>query len=255
MARIKGGFILQPRLFDGSDASKMPPCTREVWLYILRNVNYKDGDKLKRGQGFFVISEIMEALSWHIGFRKMTYSKTQVAKALRRLREGSMTATTKTTRGLIISVCNYNLYQDVSSYEGHTEETMKELRRDRRGDTIQKKVKEVKEVIQKKHTPPANGIFTPLGYLILHGVDKNTAQDFLSTRRIKKLAPTETAFRGLGREIEKTGKLWQEIITLCCENGWGGFKSSWLENKKSPMKDAAQSFKLSRQRGHNEKRT
>ena len=77
---IKGGYILQPRSFDRSAAAKMPPCAREVWLYLLRNVNHKDNGQFKRGQGFFVMSEIMEALSWSVGYPKMTYSKPKLRR-------------------------------------------------------------------------------------------------------------------------------------------------------------------------------
>ena len=155
---IKGGYILQPRSFDGSNASRLPPCTREVWLYVLRNVNYADTDKFKRGHGFFVIAEIREALCWHVGYRKMTYSKTQVAKALRRLCEENMMDTTKTTRGLIVTIRNYDIYQDPKNYEGHTEETTKDLRRSSGGDTIQKKVKKDK----KDKKEPSLSKVTPL---------------------------------------------------------------------------------------------
>ena len=45
---IKGGYILQPRIIDSSGASKLPPCAREVWLYILRNVSHSNNGKFKR---------------------------------------------------------------------------------------------------------------------------------------------------------------------------------------------------------------
>ena len=47
--RIKGGYILQPRVIDESDLIHEAPVVRELWLYLLRNVNHKDNGKFKRG--------------------------------------------------------------------------------------------------------------------------------------------------------------------------------------------------------------
>ena len=124
---IPGGYILQPRKIDESDIMHDAPVVREVWLYLLRRVNHKDGEKFKRGTNFFRLSDIQEALHWYSGYRKMKYSKPQITKAIRRLRERNMVETTKETRGLMITILNYNYYQDPKNYGsndgGNTEET------------------------------------------------------------------------------------------------------------------------------------
>lgn len=150
MNRIEGGYILQPRKFDSSKASKMSPITRELWFYLLRNVNHKDNGRFKRGQGFFQFSKIQEALSWYVGYRKMMYSKPQITKALRRLCEGTMTETMKATRGLVITICNYDYYQDPRNYEGNDEGSTKDSRRNFGGHTINKndtRKKEDKDIL------------------------------------------------------------------------------------------------------------
>lgn len=144
---IPKGYILQPRIYDDSEASKFSPVTRELWHYLLRNVNHKDVGKYKRGQGFFSFADIQEALSWYVGYRKMKYSKPQLTKALRRLNEGNMTETMKATRGIIITVCNYSYYQDPGNYEGNDEGSTKDQRRKREGHT---KNKNDKNVIKNK---------------------------------------------------------------------------------------------------------
>jgi len=122
-----------------------PPCTREIWFYILRKVNFKDSATLKRGQGFFRYSDIMKDLCWYVGYREQTYSKTQIAKSLRRLREGNAIETTKTTRGVLITVLNYSVYQNPQSYEGNNEGNTKETRRQQCDNTITKE-----RIIKKK---------------------------------------------------------------------------------------------------------
>lgn len=160
IAMIKGGYILQPRKIDDSPVIHESPVTRELWFYLLRNVNYTDGGQFSRGQGFFRLSEIAEDLHWWVGYRKMKYSKSSLTKALRRLCEGNMTETMKATRGIIVTILNYAIYQDPTRYEGNAEGSMKVTRRITKGLTIPKERKEIKEYNKKEElvsaetTPP-----------------------------------------------------------------------------------------------------
>jgi hypothetical protein len=150
---IKGGYILQPRKIDESDVSKMPPVTRELWFYLLRKVNYKDNSQYKRGQGFFNLKNIQNNLEWHVGYRVERYSKPQLTKSLRRLKIANMIETMKATRGIIITVCNYDIYQNPNNYEGNDEGIIIEGRRKRQGHTKNKNTKEEfknKELILSK---------------------------------------------------------------------------------------------------------
>ena len=53
-------------------------------------------------------------------------------------------------------------------------------------------------------------------------------KDFLILRKSKKLPVTHTAFDGITREAKKANKSLAEVIQICCERGWGGFKAEWL---------------------------
>ena len=69
--------------------------------------------------------------------------------------------------------------------------------------------------------------FQAIAFLKDIGVEKQIAQDWLKVRKAKRLAHTETAFKSIQREIEKTDKTPNEIITICVERSWAGFKASW----------------------------
>lgn len=154
MGKIPGGYILQPRCFDGSEAAHFPPCTREVWFYLLRNVNHADNGKLNRGGGLFHLENMQDDLSWNVGYRRETYSKPQLTKALRRLREGNMIETAKATRGVYVTVLNYDKYQEPKNYEGNAEGNAKETRRKREG--MQEKQEWKNERIkEEKQTQPS----------------------------------------------------------------------------------------------------
>lgn len=138
---IKGGYILQPRIIDQSEAMNFNPTTRELWLFLLRRANHKDNGKFKRGQCFLSLNDMQNGLSWYSGYRKNTYSKPQLTKALRRLIESNMIETTKEIRGLTITICEYDYYQDPKNYEGNDKETPKEVDRLKGGRAINKNEK------------------------------------------------------------------------------------------------------------------
>lgn len=122
---IKGGYILQPRSIDESDVSRFPPHVREIWLYLLRKANHAEalvsGTLIKRGQLMTSYKEIIDDLSWSVGYRKMTYKKHHCETATKLLTKHEMITTTKTTRGFIVTICKYDYYQDPKNYETDSE--------------------------------------------------------------------------------------------------------------------------------------
>jgi hypothetical protein len=226
---IKGGYILQPRTVDDSEVSEFPPVTRELWHYLLRKVNHTRNDRLNinRGQGFFKLAEIQEDLKWYSGYRKNIYSKPQLTKSLRRLRESSMVATAKETRGLLITICNYDYYQYPGNYEGNDEGSAKETRRKQKGRTINKNEKNVKN--EKKDNPPR---FNARLFLSERGVKKKNIDGWFANRSKKRLANTENAMDRLEREVKKTNLSLDEALKVASEKGWGGFDACWLDGHK-----------------------
>ena len=140
---IKGGYYLKARCIEESEIAHAPPHVREIWDYLLRTVNYKDkktnGIIIKRGQTMRSYSDIQEALSWKAGWRKMTYSKNDCETAMNWLKKHTMIHTQKTTRGMIITVLNYDEYQNPENYENDNETYRIHTRLIQSADTINKK--------------------------------------------------------------------------------------------------------------------
>ncbi len=63
------------------------------------------------------------------------------------------------------------------------------------------------------------------------GVSESVWNDFLTLRKAKKMAVTQTALKGISREAEKANKPLEEVLAICCERGWGGFKAEWLKTE------------------------
>ena len=124
---IPGGYVLKPRSIENSWIAHASPVVREVWDWLTRNANHKsgkyDGYEIARGQKFTSITEIREALSWHVGYRKMSYSVNQMKHTMKVLRSNSMITTTNHPRGMVVSICNYDKYQTPSNYESTNEST------------------------------------------------------------------------------------------------------------------------------------
>ncbi len=69
------------------------------------------------------------------------------------------------------------------------------------------------------------------------GVSESVWNDFLLLRKTKKMAVTQTALKGITREAAKANKPLEEVLAICCERGWGGFKAEWIaESAAAPAK-------------------
>lgn len=62
------------------------------------------------------------------------------------------------------------------------------------------------------------------------GVSDEDWADYKRLRREKRLPLTAKALKGLQLEADKAGKTMKEVVDICLENSWAGFKASWLKN-------------------------
>lgn len=174
---IPGGYILLSRRLIESEIWDKPPIYLKVWIYILNKARHEAEGAYERGELLLSIPELQEVCSYKVGFRKETPSKKQIFNILEFLRnpyegdyerddEGNvkdgtketMIETRKTTRGLIVKVCNYNVYQDPKNYkktyegndESNKEAPMKgmpeETMNGTRGEHYTQEFKELKNV-------------------------------------------------------------------------------------------------------------
>lgn len=109
---IPDGCILLARKLQGSDIWQKPPVWLKIWLYILQEVNHKDNKFFPRGTNLFNYKDIARDCS-------TTYDSVKHCSDW--LKSATQIATRKTTRGVVISVVNYELYQSLESYKSHDE--------------------------------------------------------------------------------------------------------------------------------------
>jgi len=149
---IRGGYYIKSRCIKGSAVNHAPPYVREIWDYLLREANHCDkkynGFTVKRGQLFRSYRQIREDLCWYVGYRKEMYNENQTKRGMRYLTKELMITTMKEPRGVLITVCNYDHFQNPKNYErtneGANERTNDEPMTNHTGLSINKNVKNVK---------------------------------------------------------------------------------------------------------------
>lgn len=71
------------------------------------------------------------------------------------------------------------------------------------------------------------------------GVSVEVADAWLAVRKRKKAVNSEIAFKGIQREIEKSGLTADQAIRIAVEKSWCGFEAAWLDKpstKQQPNK-------------------
>ena len=66
--------------------------------------------------------------------------------------------------------------------------------------------------------------------LLSLGIEKKIAEDWLKVRRNQKATNTETAFKRIKAEIEKSKRDPTECIKIAVEKDWRGFSADWVKN-------------------------
>lgn len=84
-------------------------------------------------------------------------------------------------------------------------------------------------ILLKKET---KSIFSFERSLLDYGFDRQLVTDWLKVRKTKKATNTETAFKNFIAEIEQRTCNINEILEVCVEKSWSGFKWTWYDNLK-----------------------
>ncbi len=127
------GYVKLWRKIIDSELMDKPPLWSKLWNWMLVMANRFNGGGLAVGQFHSSIDEMREAMSWHVGYRKVTPTKQEIRKAYEGLAKATMINTAKTTRGMIITIVNFATYQGNSRNEEHSEEHSEILAKDYEG--------------------------------------------------------------------------------------------------------------------------
>ena len=117
MRTINGAFLISRSIYDSGIWTK-PAEWLKIWLYLLWNVNWQDNNLFKRWENFFKYEVI--AVSCDVSINT-------VNKCIKYLIVAEQIHNRKTSRWAIISINNFDKYQDMWNY-GRTEAEQKQNR-------------------------------------------------------------------------------------------------------------------------------
>lgn len=119
--KIQGGYIILARKLLGSEIMAKPPLYLKLFIWMLLQASFKEHGDLKRGQFFTSLEKMRKAMGHKRGFMEIKPSIKEIRGILQFLTISRMIVTRKGTHGSLITVLNYDHYQDFLNYEGHNE--------------------------------------------------------------------------------------------------------------------------------------
>ena len=113
MPKVKGGAIQVARKTINSELWETKPSWWfKIWLYLLLKAAHSDNGQFQRGQLHTSYSRIFQDCN----LSNENIRPKSVENAIRWLKRTTQITTHKTTRGLIVTICNYGKYQDLNNY-------------------------------------------------------------------------------------------------------------------------------------------
>jgi hypothetical protein len=180
--KIPGGYFIIARKLLDSGLMDKPPLYIKLWLWMLSKAFWKDGETLMRGQFITSIEAMRDAMIYQVGYRQMRPTRDEIRSPYEAFMKATMITTTKTTRGMIITICNYDTYQDFKSYEAHSEAHDENTTKptvtphDREGSN-----KEVNKPSSPKPIIPVSPDALRLSNMLADGILKNNSQNISLT--------------------------------------------------------------------------
>ena len=233
---IQGGFILIARKLAGSFLMGKPPLWLKLWVWMLLQARFRDGNGLKRGQFLTTIDEMREAMTYQIGYRKKSPTRDQIRNAYENFTKTLMITTTKTTRGMIITILNYDEYQNSKNYETHSEAPDEDTTKPTVAPHVYKGRRSNKREMNEKGIPP-----NPPTPEYPSWLNQSLWEDFKAHRkaigRPLKTVKAEQLNLNRLRKLVSQGYSQQEIIDTAIERGWQSlFEPENKGNKKAEQR-------------------
>ncbi len=123
---IPNGAVIWARQTIDSAIFKKPDKWFKIWFFMVCKANHKETKQFKRGQCFLSYALIMDGTGC---------TKSVIDHAIRWLKRCQMLVTTKATRGFIVTIVNYDTYQNLDNYSGDTKSDTPATEKRQRSDT------------------------------------------------------------------------------------------------------------------------
>jgi hypothetical protein len=200
----RGATIWARKTLDSDVFFLKPDKWFKIWFYLVSRANYEDKGNFKRGEVLVRYADISEACG---------ATKSQVDHAIRWFKKCKMLATRKATRGMFISILNYNTYQNLDNYKSDNSGDLKAKQKRNESDTIKKKTKNEKKT--KKTTPLPPELDTP-------EFQKAWGEWEQHRKELKKTLTPSTTIKQLKMLAKHPVTTAIATIEISIQNGWQG---------------------------------
>lgn len=202
----------------------------KLFIYLLLKANHEEkkwnGIVVNRGELATSISELSD---------KCNLSIQVVRTCLYKLSKSKNVTSRSTNKFTILTICNYDDWQDsdeIINKQPNNPLTNEQQTNNKQITTTKElKNKRIKDISKEKEIYKEKERFNFFDSLLEIGVERKVAEDWLSVRKAKKAANTETAFNAIAKQISLSGITPNECIKTAAENSWQGFKADWLNKK------------------------
>lgn len=233
------GWISLHRSIQDNDLWLAEPFTwAQAWIDLLLNANHKPGSfwvrrvevKLERGQLGW--SEITMSERWK-------WSRGKVRRYLGMLETRGMIVQQKTQLTSVITICNYDTYQDSNNPESpkavqqteHQTVHQTDNRQYTNNNDNNDNKKSTTNVVDK---PPRKTNKPDLDYSKWPQLPaEQTLSDWIAMRKRLKAEVSQTVINRLTTELTKAvnaGYTVDQCIAECCLRNWRGFQLEWIHN-------------------------
>lgn len=179
---------------------KKDPNMVALWIHILLNANDEDGlfmgKIVKKGS----LATGRNSLALETGL-----TESQVRTCLNKLKNTGEIASTTHGNFSIISITNWECYQD-NRQQDSQRDSQRDSHNSRRKNNIYNKPEDVRQEIW---------------------------DDFVIHRKAKNGSITETVISRFRQEAKKIGWTLEQAIIESCAQNWQGFKADWVKNNQT----------------------
>jgi len=209
-----------------------------MWMRLLLEANHSDKKtmfngalvEIQRGQTLFGL-EAFEA--------KSGISRKKLRRYLDMLEKEGMIGRQRTNKYSLISIVNYDSYQDEGSQkasQGQAEGSQKASQGQAEGKQRASQGQHRKNVKNVKNVKNTDTGAASIDYSSWPAMPSDQVfKDWLAARRKAKATHSQTAMNQIGKELRKAAAMGisvDECLAEAATRGWRGFKAEWLSNGK-----------------------
>jgi len=232
---MDNGFILLSRGILDSDVFASQKLLK-IWIWCLCKANFKDKSvPLKVGKGETILR--VKRGSFIFGRNKaeeeLFIDGSTIYKSIQKLKDLGMIEIESNNQYSVITISNYDTYQDSKSYKVTSKEQPSNNQvttKEQPSNTTNNYNNDNKDNNDKKDIT-ALPLFCFHDSLLKLSGNKILVSDWLKVRKTKKATNTETAFNKFTNQVEKSGYTINEVLEKCIEKSWSGFDAEWFKKE------------------------